>query len=193
MHAAGNGRRSGEERRSPSKKSVLRGVPDKRGNWSSVGRPDLPTRDGEQVTRAARCREQRRKRQAIPAGLTGSDGRTRRSQVRVPMHHRPGLSEDQCQREQHAEPRGIPVLGREPGLCHTESIAWMTGRGRIHRGRSRERGIGSAVARTTDTIRGPISVRILRRSPRPSHGEDFRRLLPALRAAQPRGQDLEGR
>ena len=146
MHAAGNGHRSGEEWRSASEKGVLSRLPDKRGNWRSVGCPGLHQREDDKVVRAARRREQGRKRQAIPAGLTGSGGRTRRSQVRVPMHHGPGLSEDQCQREQHAEPRGIPLLGQGPGLCHPHSIAWMTGRSRIHRRRTREPGIGSAVA-----------------------------------------------
>jgi hypothetical protein len=154
MHATGNGHRSGEEWRSASEKSVLSRLPDNRGNWRSIGGPGLHPREDDKVVVAARRREQGRKRQAIPAGLTGSGGHTRRSQVRVPMHHGPGLSEDQCQREQHAEPRGIPVLGQGPGLCHPHSIAWMSGRSRIHRRRTREPGIGSAVTDSIGSLRG---------------------------------------
>jgi hypothetical protein len=34
------------------------------------------------------------------------------------MHYGSGLSYHQRQRQQHAEPRGIPALGQEPGLYH---------------------------------------------------------------------------
>jgi hypothetical protein len=177
MHATGNGHRSGEEWRSASEKSVLSRLPHNRGNWRSVGRPGLHPREDDKVVRAARRREQGRKRQAIPAGLTGSGGRTRRSQVRVPMHHGPGLSEDQCQREQQAEPRGIPVLGQGPGPSHPESIAWMTGRNRIHRRRTREPGVGSAVAASAGSSGCP-------RGPRLCHCHGLGGLLPVVRAAQ---------
>ncbi len=43
------------------------------------------------------------------------------------MHDCAGLSEDQCEREKHAQPRDMPTGGQESGLCHSGSIAWMTG------------------------------------------------------------------
>ncbi len=39
--------------------------------------------------------------------------------MRVLVHHSAGLCDQQCEREKHAEPRGLAAAGQELGLCHT--------------------------------------------------------------------------
>jgi hypothetical protein len=75
------------------------------------------------VARAARCPKHRGIREASRTRLTGRGRETPRftggTQVRVLVHHSAGLCDQQCEREKHAEPRGLAAAGQEPGLWHT--------------------------------------------------------------------------
>jgi hypothetical protein len=131
MPAAGDRHRSGEQWRSARQEGVLRGVPAEWGDQRAVPGTDLSPCEGWRAARAARCRKHRRIRLAGRARLTGRGRDTPRftgcAQVRVLVHHRAGLCDQQREREEHAEPRGIPTAGQESGLCHTWSIACTTG------------------------------------------------------------------
>lgn len=102
---------------------MLRGIPDERGDQRAVQGADLSAREGWQVARAARCTKHRGIRQASRTRLTGRGRETPRftghTQVRVLVHHSTGLRDQQCERDKHAEPRGLAAAGQELGLCHT--------------------------------------------------------------------------
>jgi hypothetical protein len=59
------------------------------------------------------------------------------------VHHRTGLCDQQCEREEHAEPRGLPTAGQESGLCHASEYSLYDGTSGGSKKRVGHRGLSS--------------------------------------------------